>query len=51
MYGEVCKGTFKNSATFKMELSTTISTGRKLQRALPGRLTTNCLLKFVKDLS
>ena len=33
VYGEVCKGTFKNSATFKMELFVTISNGRKLQRA------------------
>ena len=51
VYGEVCKGTSKNSATFKMELSTTISNGRKLQRALPDGLTTNCLLKFVKHLT
>ena len=51
MYGEVCKGASKNSATFKMELSTTISNGRKLQRALPDGLATNFLLKFVKHLT
>ena len=36
MYGKVYKGSSKNSMTFKMELSATISTGRKLQRALLG---------------
>ena len=43
MYGKVCKGASKNSATFKMELSATISNGRKLHRALSDGLTTNCL--------
>ena len=51
VYGEVCKGASKNSVTFKMELSATISNGRKLQRALSDGLTTNCLLKFAKHLS
>ena len=51
VYGEVGKGTSKNSATFKMELSATISNGRKLQRALSDGFTTNCLLKFAKHLS
>ena len=51
MYGEVYKGTFKNSATFKMELSATISNNGKLQRASSDELTTNCLLKFAKHLS
>ena len=50
MHGEVCKGASKNSATFKMELSATISNGRKSQRALSDGLTTNCLLKFAKHL-
>ena len=44
MYGKVCKGTSKNSSTFKMELFATISNNRKLQRALSDGLTTNCLL-------
>ena len=51
MYGEVWKCASKNSATFKMELSATISNGRKLQRALSDGLTTNWLLKFAKHLS
>ena len=51
MYGEVYKGTFKNSATFKMELSATISNNGKLQRASSDELTANCLLKFAKHLS
>ena len=49
--GEVCKGASKNSATFKMELSGTISNSRKLQRALSDGLTTNGFLKFSKYLS
>ena len=51
MYGEVCKSASKNSATFKMELTATVSNGIKLQRALSDGLTTNCLLKVAKHLS
>ena len=51
VYGKVCKGTFKNSTTFKMELFATISNDRKLQRASSDGLTTDCLLKFAEHIS
>ena len=50
MCGEVCKDASNNSATFKMELSGTISNSRKLQRALSDGLTTNGFSKFTKYL-
>ena len=51
VYGEVCKGASRNSATIKMELFARIGNGRNLQRASFNGLTTNCLLKFAEHLS
>ena len=51
VYGELFKGGSRNSATFKMELFTTIDNDKKLKRALCDGLTTNCLLKFAENLS
>ena len=41
MYGEVGKGAFKNSVTFKIGLFATISNGRKLKVASSDGLTVN----------
>ena len=41
VYGKVCKGAFKNSATFMMELFAIISNGGKLQGASSDGRTTN----------
>ena len=51
MYGKVCKGASRNSATFKIELFATIGNNRKLQRASSDGLTAKCLLKFAEHLS
>ena len=37
-YGEVCKSTSRNYATFKMELFSTNANSRNLQRASTGGL-------------
>ena len=50
MYGEVCKGASRNSATFRMALFATIGDAKKLQRASSDGLTINCLLKFAEHL-
>ena len=41
MHGEVFKGGFRNSATFKMEFLATTGNGRNLQRASSDGLTTD----------